>query len=190
MRIPATLQKIRNRCRNKKHPSESSPFGPKRSKSAPFYFQDFNTEDLELLTNGYSTPPRKSARYSCATPDSSASTPGLSRKSEMLNRIPCARNLTTQTLGRSEPIMRTSTPEPIRQTSLGVIANKRLRRPDRPISMNPFIEDKRGCCGAEDCVLCTLVRPEFRGRHLPRINNPSFVRNFDWAVLGLTAIFV
>ena len=182
MRMPATLQKVRNRCqRNKKLPSEgsSSPYGPKRSKSAPFYFQDFDTEELELLTNGFSTPPRKSARYSCATPDSVASTPGLIRKADLMKRMPCARKFTSSTLGRSEPIMNFTEREPIRQTSLGVIVAKRLRRPDRPMSMNPFNEEKRGGCSAENCVLCTLVRPEFRGRHIPKISSPSFIRNFD-----------
>lgn len=183
MKIPATLQKLRNRCSRPKKGSPDAVFGPKRSKSSAFYFQDVNTEDLELLTKGFSSPSRpKSLRYSCAPPDSPASTPGYYRKMHASPSRPTYNRL----LGQSEPIINSSSLDPIRQTSLGILSKNRhhirramTMRPISMYSMDPVFEDYRKCCPDNDCVLCTLVRPELRGRHVPSISNPSFVRNFD-----------
>ena len=177
MKIPASLQKLRDRCcRSSNRTNRRSMLGPKRSKSAPFYFQDSVESELHAVNTSLQTPPPNKAWFFTSSPNSSpVSTPGYSRRADKSGARNSPYRLSappTMPHSISEPTMKSAVygVSPIKQTSLGVLAPRVKSQLKRQLSLTPLYEEKRSC--SEECVMCSLVRDDLKGRHSNRVHFP------------------
>lgn len=159
MKIPSSLQKLRDRVTSRRILPPRHSF-TKRTESAPSCLHDVNMRVLTELP----TPAKKRKLFSSHSfnlkslkPTTNTPTPGTKNP-------------------RSLPTPEPDSDTPIPRSSLQLVrSNSKRRRRSVAVPLPPVCED---VCPDENCLMCSLVKPELKRRH-STIIIPSFMRNFD-----------
>ena len=155
MKIPSTLQKLKDRVISRRSLPRHS--FTKRADSAPSCLHDVNMKVLtelqtpkkpKLVSSHSFKSSLKSLKLSSAAPTSSPKNPVFT------------------TDDNSE--------KPIPRSSLNLVRSKSKRR-SVAVPLSPVCEE---LCPDENCLMCSLVKPELKRRH-STIVDPTFMRNFD-----------